>query len=214
MSKSQRWTPGKRPRMSNCSATDRQTRGRGPRYNDVAATRLVFEAAGSPTDKRPRPRASRIDPDGHHLVIVESPETAPPSQMPARAGIRQTGVPPDDRANRTESAVSTAPPVTVYKVLTGQKALVTGANSGIGKGRRDCIGTGRRDVVVNYVEGDDAAHAVVDEIVKSGVRAYAHKADVSAEDQVKAMFGRMMQQFGTIDVLVEQCRLAARLGIP
>ena len=105
------------------------------------------------------------------------------------------------------SAVSTAPPVVAHKLLTGQKALVTGANSGIGKGVAIALGQAGADVVVNYVDGDDAANAVVDEIRKSGVNAYAHKADVSAEDQVAAMFARMMQEFGTIDILVNNAGL-------
>jgi len=73
----------------------------------------------------------------------------------------------------TTSAVSTAPPVTVHKLLTGQMALVTWANSGIGKGVAIALGQAGADVVVNYVDGDDAANAVVDEIRKAGVRAYS-----------------------------------------
>lgn len=103
--------------------------------------------------------------------------------------------------------VSTAPPVTIHRLLSGQKALVTGANSGIGKGVAIALGEAGADVVVNYVEGDDAAEAVAEEIRKFGVRAYVHKADVSAEDQVKAMFSRMMQEFGTIDILVNNAGL-------
>ena len=45
--------------------------------------------------------------------------------------------------------------------LTGQKALVTGANSGIGKAIAIALGQAGADVIVNYVEGDDAANAVV-----------------------------------------------------
>ena len=102
---------------------------------------------------------------------------------------------------------STAPPVAVHKLLTGQKALVTGANSGIGKGVAIALGQAGADVVVNYVDGDAAAEAVVDEIKNSGARAYAHKADVSSEEQVVAMFKRMMQEFGTVDVLVSNAGL-------
>jgi glucose 1-dehydrogenase len=105
------------------------------------------------------------------------------------------------------SAQSTAPPVVVPKLLTGQKALVTGANSGIGRGVALALGQAGADVVVNYVVGDDAAKAVVDEIKKSGARAYAHQADVSSEDQVAAMFARMTQAFGTIDILVSNAGL-------
>ena len=104
-------------------------------------------------------------------------------------------------------AGSTAPPVTVHKLLTGQKALVTGANSGIGKGVAIALGEAGADIVVNYVEGDEGANAVVDEIKKFGVTAFAHKADVSSEDQVAAMFVRMMREFGTIDILVNNAGL-------
>jgi glucose 1-dehydrogenase len=102
---------------------------------------------------------------------------------------------------------STAPSIAVPKLLTGQKALVTGANSGIGKGVAIALGQAGADVVVNYVDGDDAANAVVEEIKKSGAKSYAHQADVSSEDQVAAMFARMMQEFGTIDILVSNAGL-------
>jgi glucose 1-dehydrogenase len=107
----------------------------------------------------------------------------------------------------TSPTKSTAPPVTIHKVLTGQKALVTGANSGIGKGVATALGQAGADVVVNYVDDDAAANAVVEEIRKSGANAYAHKADVASEDQVAAMFARMKQEYGTIDILVSNAGL-------
>jgi glucose 1-dehydrogenase len=107
----------------------------------------------------------------------------------------------------TSSIPSTAPPVAIHRILAGQKALVTGANSGIGKGVAIALGEAGADVVVNYVDGDDAANAVVEEIRKSGVKAYAHKADVSSEEQVATMFARMIQEFGTIDILVSNAGL-------
>jgi glucose 1-dehydrogenase len=110
-------------------------------------------------------------------------------------------------STRTSSTSSTAPAVTVHRLLAGQKALVTGANSGIGKGVAIALGQAGADVVVNYITDDAAADAVVDEIKNSGVKAYAHKADVSSEDQVAAMFARMMQEFGTIDILVSNAGL-------
>jgi len=107
----------------------------------------------------------------------------------------------------TSSTESTAPPVAIHKLLTGQKALVTGANSGIGKGVAIALGQAGADVVVNYVSDDAAAAAVVEEIKKSGSNAYAHQADVASEDQVAAMFARMKQEFGTVDILVSNAGL-------
>ena len=94
-----------------------------------------------------------------------------------------------------------------HKPLTRQKALVTGANSGIGKGVAIALGAAGADVVVNYVEGDDAANAVVDEIRRSGSNAIAHRADISAEDQVETMFDRAVREYGTIDILVNNAGL-------
>jgi glucose 1-dehydrogenase len=117
-------------------------------------------------------------------------------------------------STESPAAGSTAPPIAVPKLLTGQKALVTGANSGIGKGVAIALGQAGADVVVNYVDGDDAANAVVEEIRKSGVKAYAYQADVSSEDQVAAMFARMMQEFGTIDILVSNAGLQRDSAFP
>jgi glucose 1-dehydrogenase len=111
-------------------------------------------------------------------------------------------------------AGSTAPPIAVPKLLIGQKALVTGANSGIGRGVAIALGQAGADVVVNYVDGDNAANVVVEEIRKSGAKAYAHQADVSSEDQVAAMFVRMIQEFGTIDILVSNAGLQRDAAFP
>ncbi|HEV7986174.1 MAG TPA: SDR family oxidoreductase [Steroidobacteraceae bacterium] len=102
---------------------------------------------------------------------------------------------------------STAPSVPKQALLTGQKALVTGANSGIGRGVALGLGQAGADVVVNYVTGDEAADAVVEEIRGFGVQAYAHQADVSVESQVADMFKSMIERFGTIDILVNNAGL-------
>ncbi|MFD7105487.1 SDR family oxidoreductase [Streptomyces celluloflavus] len=92
-------------------------------------------------------------------------------------------------------------------LLKGQKALVTGANSGIGKATAIGLGRAGADVVVNYVAGRGEAEQVVEEISGFGVRAMAYEADVSQEDQVVAMTERMVQEFGTIDILVANAGL-------
>ncbi|UJA09705.1 SDR family oxidoreductase [Streptomyces collinus] len=92
-------------------------------------------------------------------------------------------------------------------LLKGQKALVTGANSGIGRATAVALGRAGADVVVNYVAGKEEAEQVVEEITALGVRAAAYEADVSSEDQVIAMTNRMVEEFGTIDILVANAGL-------
>jgi glucose 1-dehydrogenase len=92
-------------------------------------------------------------------------------------------------------------------LLRGQKALVTGANSGIGKATAIALGRVGADVVVNYVAGREEAEEVVKQIESFGVRAYAHEADVSDEAQVVGMIADMVSEFGTIDVLVANAGL-------
>jgi len=97
------------------------------------------------------------------------------------------------------------------KVLKGQKALVTGANSGIGKAIAIALCRAGADVVINYRSGDEQAQAVVEEATHCGCssngRAIIHKTDVSKEDEVKSMFQRMFDEFGTIDILVPNAGL-------
>ena len=94
------------------------------------------------------------------------------------------------------------PARTAPQWLAGQKALVTGANSGIGRAVAIALGQADADVVVNFVEGDEAAQDVVKDIERSGSKAYAARADVSSESDVALMFARMFKVFGTIDILV------------
>ncbi len=91
--------------------------------------------------------------------------------------------------------------------LKGQKALVTGANSGIGEAAALALGQAGADVVVNYVEGEDAAEAVVEKIKAMGVEAIAVQADVSVEAEVLALFASAASKVGDLDILVSNAGL-------
>lgn len=99
------------------------------------------------------------------------------------------------------------PTCTPERILQRQKALVTGANSGIGKGIALALGQAGADVVVNYVSHPETAEQVVDEIRSHGSKAFACQADVSQEQQVEQMFEQMLEKFGTIDILVNNAGL-------
>jgi len=93
------------------------------------------------------------------------------------------------------------------KPLRGQKALVTGASSGIGRAVAAALGEAGADIVVNYVGNSEGADAVATEIRNHGVEVYTHLADVSQEGEVRAMFETMIGKFGTIDILVANAGL-------
>src|SRR5262250_1528241 len=95
----------------------------------------------------------------------------------------------------------------INKVLKGQKALVTGANSGIGQAVALALAHAGADVVVNYVSRPEAAEAVVQEASRCGVNAFSHRANVAREEEVQEMFQRMIREFGTIDILVNNAGL-------
>ena len=110
-------------------------------------------------------------------------------------------------ADKTKLPEAVLPNCRIPKLLKGQKALVTGANSGIGKAVAIALGEAGADVVVNYVRDNPSSQDVVKTIAGHGVRGLAIQADVSQETQVKAMFAMMIGEFGTIDILVNNAGL-------
>jgi len=134
------------------------------------------------------------DADMPELAPTGAPASSAPEPVPSPA--------PEPSASEP-----TSPALPIPRLLVNQRALVTGANSGIGRAIALALAQAGADVVVNYVDGVEAADAVVDEIRQFGVDSIAYKADVSSEDQVGAMFERMVQQFGTIDILVNNAGL-------
>ncbi|MFL9458260.1 SDR family oxidoreductase [Tolypothrix bouteillei VB521301_2] len=87
-------------------------------------------------------------------------------------------------------------------LLKGQKALVTGASSGIGEAVARYLALSGAAVAINYHSEAQEAQKIVDDIKASNGEAIAIQANVSKEDEVKAMFSQMLGQFGTIDILV------------
>jgi glucose 1-dehydrogenase len=99
------------------------------------------------------------------------------------------------------------PKVENRELLKGQKAIVTGASSGIGRSIALALGHAGADVCVNYVAGEDKAQAMVDELRGHGHTAFAFRADVSNEEDVAAMFKTVCDEFGTVDILVNNAGL-------
>ena len=109
--------------------------------------------------------------------------------------------------NQLDLTAPQSRPSNYPQVLAGQVALVTGANSGIGKAVAIGLGRAGADVVVNYVADAASAEAVAEEIEAAGNRAVAVKADISKEAEVQAMFRQIMERFGTLHILVNNAGL-------
>jgi glucose 1-dehydrogenase len=95
----------------------------------------------------------------------------------------------------------------IPKLLQGQRALVTGASSGIGRAIALALGEAGADVAVNYSSADKPAQEAVEAIAAMGRRAFAFKANVADEAQVVAMFERAREEFGSLDILVNNAGL-------
>lgn len=95
------------------------------------------------------------------------------------------------------------------KKLEGQVAIITGASSGIGAGVAKSLSAAGATVVINYpvALNKDAAEAVLAEIKTAGGAGNTSMCDVSKEDQVQKMFADTVQQYGTVDILINNAGL-------
>lgn len=87
-------------------------------------------------------------------------------------------------------------------VLKGQRAIVTGASTGIGKAIALALARAGASVVVNFRAGGEKANAVVEEIRSAGGDAIPLQADVGSEYEVQEMFRQTIKHYGSIDILV------------
>jgi len=86
--------------------------------------------------------------------------------------------------------------------LEGKNAIVTGGSIGIGTSIALTVGRAGANVAINYRRHADEANAVVDEIKMMGRKALAIKADVASFKEAEDMVKKVVEEFGSIDILV------------
>lgn len=87
--------------------------------------------------------------------------------------------------------------------------LVTGGSSGIGEATVKLFASRGFDVVINYNNNEESATSIAKDIEEEyGISTLCIKADVSDEEQVKKMVDKVIDEFGHIDVLVNNAGIA------
>ena len=97
--------------------------------------------------------------------------------------------------------------------LKDKVAVVTGGGTGIG--RATCIALAQRGatVVVNYSRSQTDADETVQMIHNAGGQAIAIQADVSQDKEVRDMVDAIVQQFGTVDLLVNNASITRHIPL-
>lgn len=85
--------------------------------------------------------------------------------------------------------------------LDGKAAIVTGAAGGIGRAIARALAREGAKLVISDIHGEGAEH-VAEEIRKAGGAAVANRADISREDDTRAMVAACLEAYGRLDVLV------------
>ncbi|MHB1174559.1 MAG: glucose 1-dehydrogenase [Sulfuriferula sp.] len=86
--------------------------------------------------------------------------------------------------------------------LSGRRALVTGASSGLGEAVATALASAGAQVAINYLHDKTAADAVVARIAKQGGKAQAFQADIAITGDVTRLFEEVGAAFGGLDILV------------
>jgi NAD(P)-dependent dehydrogenase (short-subunit alcohol dehydrogenase family) len=86
--------------------------------------------------------------------------------------------------------------------LEGRVALITGGDSGIGRAVAIAFAREGADVAISYFDEEDDAHTTVSWIEKAGRRALAIPGDVGEYDHCRELVLRTVEEFGKLDILV------------
>ena len=87
-------------------------------------------------------------------------------------------------------------------VVHNRVALVTGGARGIGKAVVERLAKDGYNIAINYNNSEERAKKLLQELTNNNVKAIIVKADISNENEVKAMVDTVVDTFGKIDVLV------------
>ncbi len=94
--------------------------------------------------------------------------------------------------------------------LSGRVALVTGGGRGIGRAISLGLAEDGADVAVNYRRDEEAAQQTVASIQAMGCKASAFRASVDTYQEDEAMVEAVLEEFGHVDILINNAGIASR----
>lgn len=98
-------------------------------------------------------------------------------------------------------------------LLEGKSIVVTGGNSGIGKGIVLAMAKEGASVVIDYVAHEDATTALIAEVEQAGGKAVGVEADITSAADLKRMMQTAVDSFGRLDVLVNNAGMETRQSL-
>ena len=90
--------------------------------------------------------------------------------------------------------------------LKGKRALVTGSSRGIGRGIVLKLAESGAKVAIHYVRNEAAAKDTLAQVKKLGGDGFIVQADVKKPEDIKAMFRRVADEFGELDIFISNAR--------
>lgn len=88
------------------------------------------------------------------------------------------------------------------KLLEGKTVIITGASRGIGRGIAEVFAKQGANIAFTYRSSDEKAKALEDELSANGCKVKGYKSDASNFEAAQQLAVDVLEEFGSIDVLV------------
>ncbi|WP_424492939.1 SDR family NAD(P)-dependent oxidoreductase [Salinimicrobium sp. GXAS 041] len=91
--------------------------------------------------------------------------------------------------------------------LDNKTALITGSDSGIGQAAAIAFAKEGANIVITYHSDKEGAEETLQQVQQAGQKGLIVQLDVSEEENVEKMFDRAVEEFGTVDILVNNAAI-------
>jgi NAD(P)-dependent dehydrogenase (short-subunit alcohol dehydrogenase family) len=140
------------------------------------------------------------------MIAVESKEavtlTDPRDLYPRPPFPRQTQSPPGETGDMNPTPDHGESSYRGTGRLQGLSAIITGADSGIGRAAAIAYAREGADVMISYLSEDQDAASTAELLKETGVKVGLFRGDLGAPDIAESLIDAALREFGKLDVLV------------